>query len=378
MDGRRRPPSSERPNAPAASAASSADDRDRSGGAGEGDRLGWADVGKGVFIVLVVLHHTVSKHYEVVTPDAWDRLVAAWAGVTLALKPLRMPLFFLLSGLFATRAVHRSWGEVLRPRVVRPGYLYALWLAILAVVFTHARELPMNRTRDAGEYLADLLFATTGLWYLYATVVYFVLVRATRSLDARLVVALGALLATTSWVWPIEAYNRGSVLIHFVYFAAGARLPGLVRRLGEWRGTWQVALLVAAYVGLGAVLLASEAPRGAATLLLSLIAVPVGVRAIVAAVAAWPRAEQVTASLGRRTLPIYVLHIPVLALLHHLVGELPPVPTVPVLAPLALAAYPVLAALVVTAACLLVHAAAVRTPLRWLFELPDDGPRRGN
>lgn len=336
----------------------------------ESGRLRWGDVGKGVFIFLVVLHHTVNKHAVAVAPAGWEELAAAWSGLTLALKPLRMPLFFLLSGLFAARAVHRPWHQVVRPRLARPTYLYALWLALLAVFFSYARQLPMNRTRSLEEYAQDLLVASTSLWYLYATVVYFVVARATRRLDARLVVAAGALVAATSWLWPIEAYNRESLLIHLVYFLAGARMPGLVRRLGEWRGTWVTVPLLVAYVGLGAVLLSVGTPRGVATLLLSVLVVPLGVRAIVAAGERWPRLERTTAALGRRTLPVYVLHVAVLSGLHHVVLALPEVPQVGLLTMVVLGLYPLLAALVVLLACLAVHAVAVRTPLRWLFELP--------
>lgn len=353
-------------------------------GRSDAARLRWADVGKGVFIVLVVLHHTVNKHYDTVVPETWDGLASTWEGATLALKPLRMPLFFMLSGLFAARAVHRPWRDVLRPRIVRPAYLYVLWLALLAVFFSYARQLPMNRTNSPAEYVEDLLFASTSLWYLYATVVYFVAVRLTHRVDARAVVALGVLIATTASVWSIEAYNRESVVIHVVYFAVGARFPELVRRIGEWRGTWQVAPLVVLYVALGAALLAVDAPRGLVTLVLAAIAVPVGVRAIVAASAAWPRVERGTAWIGRRTLPIYVLHVPVLSLLHYAVTSLDqpllasPARALPaaVLGFVALAAYPLAAALLITGVCLAVHAVAVRTPLRWLFRLPARSRRR--
>ncbi len=83
-----------------------------------------ADAAKGVCIVLVVLHHLVTKHLELVLPGDGPAVVA-WGAVTAGLRPLRMPLFFVISGMFAASAVRRSWGASLRRRVATPYYLYA-------------------------------------------------------------------------------------------------------------------------------------------------------------------------------------------------------------------------------------------------------------
>ena len=92
-------------------------------------RLLWVDVAKGACILLVVLHHAVVKDLALQAPPALQAVAAAWVWVSMALKPVRMPLFFVLSGLVAASAVRRPWADA-RRRVLSPYYLYVVWLVI--------------------------------------------------------------------------------------------------------------------------------------------------------------------------------------------------------------------------------------------------------
>ena len=65
-------------------------------------RLVWPDLAKGVCILLVVLHHATTKHYVEVLPAGLAPVGELWAGLSPALKPTRMPLFFVISGWFAS------------------------------------------------------------------------------------------------------------------------------------------------------------------------------------------------------------------------------------------------------------------------------------
>ena len=149
-------------------------------------RLAWADAAKGLCILLVVLHHSTVKHLPAVLPAELSAVGDAWLALTAALKPIRMPLFFLLSGLFAAGAVRRPWAQVLTARVLTPYWVYAVWLGVIAVVFSLERTLVMNRTQGVGDLLGDLVFASTGVWFLYALAVYFVLAKAAPALGPAL------------------------------------------------------------------------------------------------------------------------------------------------------------------------------------------------
>lgn len=340
-------------------------------------RLVWADAAKGLSIVLVVLHHLAQKHYGVVVPDGLEWLAQGWQALTSVLKPVRMPLFFLISGMFAAAALRRPWHRVRGPRALTPYYLYVVWVCVHAVVFARATALPMNRTRDAADLLRDMLFASTSLWYLYALAAYFVLAKLLVGWDRRVVVAAAALLAATAGLLPIEAYNRVSVLHHFVYFALGAYFPDVVRHLAVRRSALGLALLLAAYAGLAGLAGALGLPHRTTVLATSVAAVPLTLSLVVAASHAWPRVGLGAAAVGRRSLEVYVLHMPVLAGLHHLLAESVSVPDrawpSAAVAAVPVAAYPLVATAALTAACLLLRAGAVG-PLRWLFVLP--GRRR--
>jgi len=333
-------------------------------------RLRWADVAKGGCILLVVLHHVVAKHLGAVVPDQAASIAVVWSGISGALRPVRMPLFFVLSGFFASRAVQRPWSSVAR-RVTNPAYVYVVWLVVLGLVFSWEQDLVTNRTQDLEELALDLLFASTALWFLYALAAYFLLVRLTRRVPASALVATSALLALGAAALPIEEANRVSLLVHLVYFVFGARCPGLVSALAELRvrRLLPLGLLVLLAGSGGAALLGLPSPVRVA--LLSVVGVPVGIW-LAAALVRSHRGEALVAGLawtGRRTLPIYVLHLPVLGGLHHVLGV--PGEEVPRVAGLfVVALYPLAVTAAVVTVSLLFHRVLVGLGLGLLFELP--------
>lgn len=319
-------------------------------------RLPWPDVAKGLCILLVVLHH-VTKYYAAHLPPDLVAAGTVWAAVSAGLKPVRMPLFFLISGWFAHRATHRPWGEH-RRRLVGGSYLYALWLLLYWPVYAVERTIDANRTHGLLDLAGELAWAATSMWFLYALVLYFALARALRHLPPAVVLAAAASLSLcASWL-PFEETNRVSVLFHFTYFALGAYLPRLVERLAA--SPVPVQVLLPAFVLLSGALQALGVARSVELVLLSVVGIPLGVRVAVrlgsgavAGVLGW---------LGRRTLRVYVLHMAVLAVVVHL-----PVPALPTPA---LVVLPFAVTAAVVAACLLLHAGLVRLGAGWLFEAP--------
>lgn len=330
----------------------------------------WADAAKGCCILLVVLHHLVTKHYDLLLPADLGALSSAWSAFTGAAKPVRMPLFFVLSGLFAAGAVRRPWSRVVVARVVTPYYLYATWLSIHAVLFmlVFDRALPMNRTRSIEEWLTDLTFPSTGVWYLYALAAYFIVAKCLLGLDRRLVVVAAATLAVAAVVMPIESINRQSALQHLVYFLAGAYFPELVRRVAGAPVHRSMPAWTGACVVLGTALWAGGVSGPLGDLATSVVAVPLAITVTVAACRRRTLAS-VAAFVGRRTLPIYVLHVPLLAVLHAATVASAPEATSTAWT-VTMALYPLLATVAVAAACLLLHEVLLRAGGGALFRLP--------
>jgi uncharacterized membrane protein YcfT len=279
------------------------------------DRLAWLDVAKGACILLVVLHHVVAKYLGTLLPLELQGVAEAWIGVSIALKPLRMPVFFVISGFFAAGAIHRPWRQVAR-RATSPYYLYVVWLLVYAVVYRVETTTDANRTDDLADLVSELLWAETSMWFLYALAVYFTLAKVLRRLPPAVVLAAATALALWSGWSGIEYNNKVSVLSHFVYFALGAHVPAAVRWCGERSGSF-VARCAAAYVVVFMVLQTTGLPWSVTLVGASLVGLPAGLGAM-AHVARADRIGAGLAWLGRRTLRIYVLHFAVIAAVYHL------------------------------------------------------------
>jgi uncharacterized membrane protein YcfT len=324
-----------------------------------GARIAWIDSAKGAAILLIVLHHATS--YETaIFGDSHTSFVFNWRNVGLFLQHIRLPLFFFLSGVAASghlsqRAVRLDWTK---PRGFAAVYLF--WgLALLCFVpdwpdFDLGYPLTLQR-------LAGLLIGQSVVWYLWAILLCLLAARATRMLPAWAVVGitlgLFALLDQQDLLpGNLPALGRALplYLIGFRYPAlatAPAPLPkgaiaafvlfiGAVE-LTQVSAVWTEALLDAAGggVGLG---LARKLPE-------------------------WlPRSVPPLAWTGRRTLPIYILHFPIIAAAGEAsVQALGPLPmTHPLVAIFA----PTLAAAAV-AASLVLYQVSVKVGAGWLFSL---------
>jgi uncharacterized membrane protein YcfT len=75
--------------------------------------------------------------------------------------PLRMPLFFLVSGLFATGAVCSPDRTTAVRRTVRLLGLYVLWVTIQTFALAVAPDLDTARAHNVTEFLAELPISPT-------------------------------------------------------------------------------------------------------------------------------------------------------------------------------------------------------------------------
>lgn len=338
-------------------------------------RQGWPDVAKGMCIILVVLWHVVTKH-AIEVPGA-GVVTDAWATVNAQLLPLRMPLFFLISGMFAMRALTATDRPDWRRRALRLAALYVVWVLIQTFALALTPEFDTARATDAGELLAQLTFSPTNLWYLLALAVYLALGRMARSVPTvvLLPVAFAVSAVGASGVLP-DLGNLWQVVQNVFFFLAGVRLRAFAERLAVGSGALTVFMLGAAYAGLAAVVgvLGLRHWPGVWPVL-SLVAVGFGITAC----ALLDRRAEVLARplrwLGRRTLPIYVIHMIPLALLDAALraSGLRTTPVFEAVAPVVLTA-------VVIALCLAAHAALVRLRLGALFDplLVSQRVRRAN
>ncbi|MDP2013599.1 MAG: acyltransferase family protein, partial [Actinomycetota bacterium] len=69
-------------------------------------RIEWMDLVKGTTVLLVVLFHSVI-HLDAISKE--DNVTSVWSTSMNVLEPMRMPLFFMVSGMLAAGAVSRPW-----------------------------------------------------------------------------------------------------------------------------------------------------------------------------------------------------------------------------------------------------------------------------
>ncbi len=329
------------------------------------ERLLWPDLAKGACILLVVLHHVIVKDYTFLVGDRLDVIEDAWRGLTFALKPVRMPLFFAVSGFFAASSVSRSWRSS-RRRIVSGYYLYVVWLAVYIGVYALETDIPANRVVSVADLFGELLWAASSLWFLYALAVYFVIAKALRRLPPAAVLGGAAALAISVSGLGIEENNRFSVLVHLVYFLAGAYYPQVLRSIAAFRPS-RPALggLVAFYGAATVVVFHSALPWSLTAFGASLIGIPLGI--MLAVRCAETRVGDGLAWVGQRTLQVYVLHLVVLVVLVQVPRSLPDTGSLGVVAAIG---YPVAMSAVVVAASFALHHVLVRVGLGWLFALP--------
>lgn len=278
-------------------------------------RLDWPDVARGAAMMLVVLAHTL----QLMEISGWQ---LGWLDTAnLYLTAVRMPLFFLIAGLFGARAIRRTWRGLFASRLALLIYMYVLWMLIRAVWFSFV-PWPLNDDHPWVALAISPFWPTNGLWFLFALILYLLVGKLTAK--ARAWIPLGAALAlalvTASGLLP----NGGnpiwnSIALYAFFFLLGARLPQLWFAIADRAG---VLLLIAALLVVPAsVVLFGVLPdpvQGLGRVVLSVVCVAAAI--VLAAMVARVRwLSSPFRYVGRRTIAVYVVHAMLLAVLVPLV-----------------------------------------------------------
>tara|TARA_R110000868_G_scaffold167895_8_gene402416 strand:- start:3057 stop:4091 length:1035 start_codon:yes stop_codon:yes gene_type:complete len=189
-------------------------------------RVDWIDAVKGLTIILVVV-----KHATYGTAAALDQvpyyfnILCEWA------VPFRMPLFFLVAGLFAQKALRAPLRSFIDSKILHFVYFYLLWSTIQI-------GTKMVLPHDGGwavSYLDFLLIPLEPfglMWFIYALAVFFAFMRFTRDVRPAIVVmfalALYFMNLNTGWTMPDEFAHR------FIFFAAGVYGAPHVFNAAQW------------------------------------------------------------------------------------------------------------------------------------------------
>lgn len=176
-------------------------------------RINWVDYARGICIVFVVLLYSTGTAESVLHTRGWIHVLGDFA------QAFRMPDFFLISGLFVSRAVKRPWHLYLDTKLVHFFYFYSLWITIDFIVM-HWRTLFSTQWSDYMiQYFSLYLQPHGQLWFIYILPIFFLTVRVVNVLPIFLVgavaVALKLIDLDTGWKM-VDRFG-----MYFVFFYAG-------------------------------------------------------------------------------------------------------------------------------------------------------------
>lgn len=188
-------------------------------------RVDWVDIAKGICIVFVVMMHSVLGVENETGAQGWMHPVVAFA------QPFRMPDFFLISGLFLSVVINRSWLRYIDRKIVHFAYFYVLWLTIQFVFKAPGIVAQDGVASAASTYLLAFVQPFGTLWFIYLLPVFFAVTRLLKTVNVWLVFAAAALLEIlpihTGWLVVDEFCSR------YVYFFAGYAFAPAIFKLAE-------------------------------------------------------------------------------------------------------------------------------------------------
>lgn len=324
------------------------------------DRVKWVDVARGGSIIFVIILHCTMflKAHSGFDLRYFDQL-------NIALSPIRMPLFFAISGVLASRALTRKWLEIIAGRVWPLIYFFGLWSVIRWAYFRYVQENAV--TPIEGNSFIELAWMwiqpNSGLWFLWCLAIYLVIAKAALrfKVPALSLSLIAALLTWNGYISPGN-YVHHNAIVYLPFFLIGA-----------WFGHQAVALVekwpllsaaTASLIFLGVFLMRIEPSShiyGFARLLASFAGLTVG--ALVSMLIAKSNLlRSPLVYIGSRTLPVYVTHVLIVSLVADILSSI-------VTHRIEWWGVPALMAIAITAS-LLIEALVKTCHLRFIYDAP--------
>ena len=320
------------------------------------DRVLWVDAAKGLAIFLVVLLHSVQISHEAGQENA------VWLYASEMLQTMRMPLFFLVSGLFARKWATKPLREILRYKVFLFAWVFTVWVLIRFAILSLDPAGRSVESRNFGMLLEQFVNPVAG-WFVYVLAFFFLILKATSAVPRLVQIAVAAAVSIVWFSSFVDLHNFvwDGMGRYYVFFLVGCygrelifawnRASNVVTRAGV------LALWAAAYVSANGLGILDVPGVGA---VLGVFGAASGI-----VVAELLSEARVFTYLGQRTLLIYMSHHLWLQGAGIILGVLaiPINPIVAAVLPLLLTAFALTIALAVGIASRIFR-------IGWLFDTP--------
>ena len=337
-------------------------------------RVEWVDAAKGLCILLVVAGHAINNlNYNGYATGIWEQ-------INLMIGPVRMPLFFLLSGLFAAKALSERWRSFADRRIWIMVWLFVLWVPIreiwLAMIpvtqVGHTGDIPTPQGLDAenwGPMLHRIAESALGpesyLWFLYALALFALLSKLTRRVPPVVQMLAAGTVSVLSPMWELD-WPWNDISHTYVFYLLGMYGAPWIHRLAQRRSLLIIAGSIAVYAGVAWWIYTSYdhfnfGLNGPMRMFLATVGI-VAVIGVISFMSGW-RILAPLSTVGARTLPVFIMHIMVLAMVTFAFDlVLPADPGLPL--------QPVILAVITVVLCLGLHKLLTSCGFAWLFRRP--------
>ena len=324
------------------------------------ERIVWVDTGRGIAILLVALFHSANW----LLGAGFD--IPYWREINDALSSMRMPLFFVLSGLFAPKWLLKPWRDLWTVKVRLYLWVFLLWEVVGSIVFLLGQTMKGEgfglRQAVLGLIVSPVL-PRFELWFIWALSIFFVVAKLSRRVDPRLQLVIAGAVSLVA-LSGFETANVGwsGSLKYYFFFLAGIYLRGWIIRIGAVDNR----LLIGAAMALWVAVTATVALLGLRDVfglyfLNCLVGVVGGI-----AFSRTLRGARWFGAIGRITLPIYLAHTPIVILISFVLSLPIVFPAVAAIAPI----LPPILAVTAVVLALALNRFASRSALRYAYEPP--------
>lgn len=263
------------------------------------ERIAWIDVAKGFSIVMVVLHHSYLFGYgEIFTWHIFEPAV------------IRMPVFFMASGLTLSFALGLPRLAFLRRRVLPVLWIYVVWTLIYAAFNDNVTTLfPWANDRHSTPLWRTVYWPYGNLWFVWILAAFTVFAGLSRTLP-RLPVVMAAYLAAIAGDiglvrWESFPGLMGLFITYLPFFLTGALYSNVILRLSS---DLKRCLLIGGGAVLVLIVISLIDPLGPSTLTLRYAAGAVIGLVLSILMARSRTLERFFSWLGHRSLAIFVGH----------------------------------------------------------------------
>lgn len=149
-------------------------------------RVVWVDIAKGISILTVVFLHLSTWGIDT------GNSPGLWYNVSANFIHLRLPLFFMVSGLFAAKIRRFTFAELIVKRTWLWGVPFVLWGGIVLLASHFIRGTSLDNFWS--QWGRGIIFPENGIWFLMALLVFTFVIWVFRRVRGRYVLAVSFVL----------------------------------------------------------------------------------------------------------------------------------------------------------------------------------------